>query len=66
MFTTRSNDYTNLLGDESSAPEKLCTALFRTGGPKITMKRHADAACAKITQATRARAPQITYVWLRK
>ena len=30
----------NLLGDESLAPEKLCTVLFGTGGLKITMERH--------------------------
>ena len=51
----------NLLGDESLAPEKLCTILFGSGRLKITMKRHA--ACCRsqdytFTQATRARAPQ--------
>ena len=27
----------NLLGDASLAPEKLCTMLFGTGRPKITI-----------------------------
>ena len=31
----------NLVGDESLAPEKLCTILFGTGRLKITMKCHA-------------------------
>ena len=46
----------NLPGDEFLALEKLCTVLFCTGKLKITKKR--TAACAKITQATCARAPQ--------
>ena len=36
--------FTNLLSDESLAPENICTVLFGKGKLKITMKQHA--ACA--------------------
>ena len=51
----------NLLGDESLAPEKLCTVLFGTARLKVIMKRLAAwCVCQDDTfaQATRACSPQ--------
>ena len=51
----------NLLGDESFAPEKLCTVLFGTGRLKKTMKHHVACYMCQdytFTQATHVHVPQ--------